>query len=83
MDITIYSTTQCAACRALTSWLDKKGYAYSKKITDQNDAYMSEFMDLNDGMIGVPFTVIRKNKRVVAKFTGFEPKKIEIAILGS
>ncbi len=77
MDITIYSTSMCAACHALTAWLDKKGLAYTKKITDENDDYMQEFMSLNDGMIGVPFSVISKNGEIVSKISGFDIKKFE------
>lgn len=81
MEITIYSTSQCAACHTLTGWLDKKGLTYTKKVTDENDEYMDEFMSLNDGMIGVPFTIIRNNNEIIAKVSGFNPGKMTKALI--
>jgi glutaredoxin len=82
MKITIYSTSICAACHSLTQWLDKQGVAYEKKITDEDPAVMMEFMGVNDGMIGVPFTVITANDGTVAKISGFDLPKFK-TILGS
>jgi glutaredoxin len=71
MTITIYSTTACAACQTLTKWLDTKGYAYTKKVTDEDPAIMAEFMQVNDGMIGVPFTIITDDAGKQTKLSGF------------
>lgn len=72
MHITIYSTATCAACHALTKWLDKHQIDYTKKITDEDPAVMAEFMAINDGMIGVPFTVIEQDDGVQTKLSGFD-----------
>jgi glutaredoxin len=80
MDITIYSTTDCAACHALTGWLDSKGQAYTKKITDTDDTLMMEFMSVNDGMIGVPFTVITTADGKTVKISGFDRPKFQAAL---
>lgn len=72
MKITIYSTSICSACHALTGWLDKHSLAYEKKITDEDPAVMTEFMEINDGMIGVPFTVITDDTGTETKISGFD-----------
>jgi glutaredoxin len=77
MEITIYSTTNCAACHQLTSWLDSQDKAYTKKITDEDPAAMVEFMSVNDGMIGVPFTVIKGDDGAATKITGFDLPKFK------
>ncbi len=56
MTITIYSTTTCSFCNALTDWLNTKGIAYTKKVTDEDDTAMEEFLSVNDGFDQVKFT---------------------------
>lgn len=77
MEITIYSTSTCSACHVLTAWLDKQHITYTKKITDEDTAAMVEFMSVNDGMVGVPFTLIKKGSTVVAKIAGFDQKQFK------
>lgn len=77
MNITIYSTTDCAACHTLTNWLDQHNLSYDKKITDQDPAVMAEFMEVNDGMIGVPFTIIEKDDGSLEKVSGFDQKRFK------
>ncbi len=72
MNVTIYSTSVCAACHTLTQWLDAKSISYEKKITDEDPGVMAEFMNVNDGMIGVPFTVITDDHGGVIKINGFD-----------
>lgn len=80
MTITIYSTSICAACHTLTQWLDSQGQPYSKKITDEDPAAMEEFMRVNDGMVGVPFTVITADDGTVTKISGYDQAKFKAAI---
>lgn len=80
MTITIYSTASCAACHELTKWLKKNNQSYEKKITDEDDAAMAEFMEVNDGMIGVPFTIIKDGDNET-KISGFDLAKFK-AVLG-
>jgi glutaredoxin len=76
MKTVIYSTSSCAACHTLTNWLDSKNVSYEKRVIDENSNDMEEFMSLNDGMIGVPFSVIYNDDgKIQSKITGFEPKK--------
>lgn len=80
MNVTIYSTTICAACHALTQWLDKQGVQYDKKITDQDPALMMEFMSLNEGMIAVPFSVITADDGTVSKISGYDQAKFKAVL---
>lgn len=80
MDITIYSTSSCAACEALTQWLAQEGFEYTKKVTDEDPATMLEFMNVNDGMIGVPFTVVKDAKGIETKISGFDRGKFKKAL---
>lgn len=77
MNITIYSTTTCSFCHALTAWLDKQNIAYTKKVTDEDDAAMAEFMSVNDGNFGVPFTVIQDDNGNETKILGFDQGKFK------
>lgn len=77
MTVTIYSTSICAACHTLEKWLDKVGQAYTKKITDESPEIMAEFMNVNDGMIGVPFTIVRADDGTETKISGFDLPKFK------
>jgi len=77
MDITIYSTTTCSFCHSLKSWLDSQNITYISKVTDEDDAAMAEFMGVNDGMLGVPFTVIKSETGEVTKIVGFDKNKFK------
>ncbi len=77
MNITIYSTSICASCVTLEGWLDKQGIAYEKKITDTDPAVMAEFMTVNDGMIGVPFTIVTDDDGKETKISGFSPAEFK------
>jgi len=75
MHVTIYSTTNCAACNTLTQWLDQRQVPYTKKVTDSDEDIMAEFMNVNDGMIGVPFSVVTDDSGNETKISGYVPKK--------
>lgn len=77
MDITIYSTTTCAFCHVLTAWLDKENVPYTKKNTDEDESALAEFMSVNDGNFGVPFTVIKDENGINAKILGFDQPKFK------
>ncbi len=80
MNITIYSTSICAACKSLGDWLHKNGFDYTKKITDTDEAVMAEFMSVNDGMIGVPFSVITTDSGEQIKISGYDQKAFKSAL---
>ncbi len=77
MNITIYSTTTCSFCHALTAWLDKLGITYTKKVTDEDPAALDEFMAINDGNLGVPFTVVTDDDGQSTKILGFDQAKFK------
>lgn len=80
MTITIYSTASCAACHELTRWLDDQKLPYQKKVTDEDPAAMDEFMQVNDGMIGVPFTIIKDDAGKETKISGFDRAQFKAAL---
>ncbi len=79
MKVTIYSTTTCSFCHALEAWLDDQKVKYTTKITDTDQAAMDEYMKINDGMLGVPFTVIEDDGKV-NKIVGFDKPKFKQAL---
>ncbi len=80
MEITIYSTTTCAFCHVLTAWLDKENISYTKKNTDEDESALAEFMNVNDGNLGVPFTVIKDASGNETKILGFDQAKFKQAL---
>jgi len=80
MNITIYSTTTCSYCHALRSWLDKQNISYDYKLTDEDDDAMAGYMNVNDGMLGVPLTVIKKDDGSEVKILGFDQAKLTQAL---
>lgn len=77
MNITIYSTTTCSFCHALKGWLDSQNISYTNKVTDTDQAAMEEFMRVNDGMLGVPFTVFTDDAGKETKIVGFDKQKFQ------
>ncbi|CAN5270137.1 hypothetical protein BH10PSE19_BH10PSE19_22030 [soil metagenome] len=77
MDITIYSTSTCSFCHALMGWLDSKNINYKKVVTDEDQAGMTEFMEVNDGAIGVPFKVIKDGTGNTTKISGYDQGKFK------
>lgn len=80
MTITVFSTSTCATCHLVTEWLDKQGKQYVKKNADEDDGAMEEFMQVNDGMIGVPFTVITDDGGTTYKISGFDQGEFKKAL---
>ena len=77
MEITIYSTTTCSYCHVLTAWLDKQNIAYVKKNTDEDETALAEYMNVNDGTLAVPFTVIKDDTGKETKIIGFDQPKFK------
>lgn len=72
MEITIYTTTNCGICHALMSWLDKQNVTYQEKNVESDGEAMAEFMQVNEGMIGTPFSVVTRESGEVDKIPGFD-----------
>jgi glutaredoxin len=77
MNLTIYSTTTCSFCHALTTWLDKQSIPYTRKNTDEDQEALIEFMNVNEGNLGVPFTVITADDGAETKIVGYDQAKFK------
>jgi glutaredoxin len=77
MKVTVFSTATCGICHALMGWLDKKGLAYQKVLVDESNDNMTRLMEVSDGAIGVPFTLIEKDDGSKVTIAGFDQKKFE------
>jgi len=80
MHVTIYSTTTCTFCGMLRAWLDERNVPYDYKLTDTDPAIMKEYVQVSDGVIGVPFTVIEDNAGKTFKILGFDKPKLQNAL---
>ena len=78
--VTVFSTTTCSSCKVLMSWLEKENVPYVKKMTDEDEEAMAEFMKVNDGAFGVPFTVIEYESGPETKIVGFHKSKFKEAL---
>jgi glutaredoxin len=80
MTVTVFSTTHCGICHALMQWLDSKDIVYKNVVVDESDEAMDEYMKVNDGMIGTPFSVIERGGETY-KIVGYDQPKF-ISALG-
>jgi glutaredoxin len=80
MNVTVYSTTTCTFCHALLAWLDERDISYDYKVTDEDPAAMQEYLQVNEGIIGVPFTVITDDAGKTFKVLGFDKPKLQAAL---
>lgn len=77
MTVTVFSTATCGICHALMQWLDKKGVVYQKVLVDESGENMARLMEVSDGAIGVPFSLIEKDDGTKTTIAGFDQKKFE------
>lgn len=78
--VVIYSTENCGPCHTLEAWLKQQNISYEKKVTDTDPALMEEFMSVNDGMIGVPFSIVTNDSGEQTKISGYVPGKFKEAL---
>ena len=77
MNVTVFSTTNCAVCHAEMQWLDSKSVAYKNVVIDEVDDGMEQLMEATSGVFQTtPFTLIEDNgnKQTVA---GFDRGKLQ------
>ncbi len=79
--VIVFSTTTCSSCKVLMSWLNLENVRYVKKVIDEDEGAMAEFMAVNDGAFGVPFTVITDESGSETKIIGFHKSNFK-EILG-
>jgi hypothetical protein len=58
-------------------WLDSKNIVYTQVVTDEDPAGMMEFMKVNEGAIGVPFTVVKDTTGKITKISGYDQGKFK------
>ena len=78
--VTIFSSTTCSSCRVLMNWLDSKNVTYLKILTDESDMAMARFMEINEGILSVPLTVIKYSSGSEIKIHGLQKSKLKEAL---
>jgi glutaredoxin len=61
----------------LKSWLEEKGFEYTNKMVDQDQAAMEEMMKVSEGHMGVPFTVLTRDDGSQVKIAGFDKPRFQ------
>lgn len=79
MNITIYSTETCGYCKMLKKYLDDKGFKYTVKMADSDEAIARELFEKSH-QFAVPFTEIEKDDGSVANILGFDVPKLNSAL---
>lgn len=69
--ITIYTTSWCAYCRAEKQWLDGQGITYEALDVEQDRAAAAAMMAASH-QLGVPVTVITRDDQSRAVIVGFD-----------
>ena len=80
MKVTIYSTTTCTTCKGLMQWFDKQNIPYEHHVVDEEPGGMQTLLDVSDGAIGVPFTVIDMDDGKQVKIAGYDIKEFKTAL---
>ncbi len=80
MNVTIYSTSTCTTCKGLMQWFDKQNIAYVHHVVDKEPGGMQTLLDVSDGAIGVPFTVIDMDDGKQVKIAGYDVKEFKTAL---
>ena len=75
--IKVYATSTCPYCRMLREWLEENKLEYSAVLVDQGDEKIDEMLELSDGHMGVPFSVVTLDDGRVEKIVGFDRLKFE------
>ena len=72
--VVVYSSHGCIPCEWVKKYLTTKGVAYTVRMVDEDEAALADLTKL--GFHGTPVTVIDGQC-----FTGFNQKKIEVALI--
>ena len=76
MNITIFSTTNCAVCHQEMKWLDSMGATYTNIVVDETDEGMEKLLQETGGVIqGTPFTILEDDGKKDT-IVGFDRKKL-------
>lgn len=76
MQVTVFSTTNCAVCHAEMQWLDGQGISYNNVVVDEDSKGMEKMLAATGGtMLGTPFTTV-ETEGVTTSVIGFDRKKL-------
>lgn len=76
MQVTIFSSSNCAVCHAEMQWLDGQGVVYTNVIIDEDEDGIEKLLKATGGTIqGTPFTVVELDG-VKNSVVGFDRKKL-------
>lgn len=76
MNVTVFSSTNCAVCHAEMQWLDQQGVKYDNVVIDESDDNMQKMIDATGGMVqGTPLTIITDGD-TTEKIPGFDRGKL-------
>lgn len=80
MQITIFTTTTCPYCKMLKQYLRANNVKYEEFPVDMDEKNLSKMMEVSDGFLGVPFTIIKKDDGNEEKIVGFDKEKFMRAL---
>jgi len=77
MQITVFTTGGCPYCIMLKEYLNSKSVTFSEKLVDQDEEAKKEMLQVSNGFLGVPFSVISKDDGTKETIIGFDKGKID------
>lgn len=77
MQIIIYATGGCPYCLMLKEYLKSKSVSFVEKLVDQDENAKNEMLQVSNGFMGVPFSVIIKDDGTKENIIGFDKGKID------
>jgi glutaredoxin len=80
MKVTIYSTSTCTTCKGLMQWFDKQHIKYDHHVADEEVGGIEKLMEVSDGGLSVPFTVIDLDNDKTIKIAGYDIKEFKTAL---
>lgn len=79
-DITIFTTNTCTYCAMVKRFLDMKGHTYTVVNLDEHPERNQEALDVSDGALTVPITVITKQDDTKEVVVGYNLGKLAPAL---
>ena len=76
MKITLYTTSSCPFCILEKEYLKSKNIHYEEILVDHDMEQAKKMIEIS-GQMGVPFTVIEKEKGEKVSILGFDRPRID------
>lgn len=77
MQITVFTTGGCPYCLMLKDYLNSKSVTFVEKKVDQDETAKNEMLEISQGFMGVPFSLIVKDDGTKETVIGFDKGKID------